>query len=101
MTLNEAREYAQKLRIDLSSKDLEKFFKEVGTLPLQIKELSRKLSKSISLFDIINEFVDDASIDLVAFIHQPILKELKLSPNGVSLKRLIFIIIIIMILLLL
>jgi hypothetical protein len=44
------------------------------------------LLKSTSLEEIINGSISEAKGDLVAFIHKPILKHLKTSPNGVSVE---------------
>ena len=47
----------------------------------EISLSSEKISKSINISDIINEFINAASFDLLTFTHRPIIIELKNSYN--------------------
>ena len=56
----------------------------MGTLPLDVGEFAMALKSGEMADDLIEATLRAAKRDLIGFIHKPILKELKLSPDGVS-----------------
>ena len=59
-------------------------FLQVGTLPLDVGECAMALESGETVDDLIEAALSVAARDLAAFLHKPILKALKRSPDGVS-----------------
>ena len=57
---------------------------QVGTLPLDVGRFATALQRGKTADDFIDEALRAATIDLGGFLHKPILKALKKSPDGVS-----------------
>ena len=57
---------------------------QVSTLPLEIRVFAEALNKKVPAGDYIEAALCAAERDLARFTHQPILKALKSSPDGVS-----------------
>lgn len=86
-TNEEALSYAKENDIPLSEDDLQRFFDEVGTLPVQIDKLHDCfVDEGMSLEDIICAEVKRARVALVAFPFKKILIALKKSPDGVNVE---------------
>ena len=58
----------------------------MGTIPLDVREFTNSLENGESAADYIEDMLCAAKRDLSAFTHKPILKALKLSPDGVKTK---------------
>jgi len=58
----------------------------VGTIPLHVREFTNALKNGESASGYIEEVLCAADNDLSAFVHEPILEALKLSPDGVRTK---------------
>jgi hypothetical protein len=59
----------------------------VGTLPLQVRKFAEAMKSGITADDYIDTCLLAAETDLGGFTHQPILKALKASPDGVRIVK--------------
>jgi hypothetical protein len=84
MTHEEAMSYARKVFPTVTDDDLEFFFDRVGTLPLDIRDFCEAMESGENAADYIETTLRAAEEDLAGFTHQPILKALKSSPDGVK-----------------
>ena len=84
MSRAEAEAYVKKRIPDISSEDFTRFADNIGTLPLSLTLLCDALLAERKMDDHIRRLVALAKVDLVAFLHKPILVALKKSPGGVS-----------------
>ena len=81
-----ARAFIKQNQIMLSEdeKDIKKVIDNIGCNPADLESLRSSMKKGVSLDDSIASVLFDASQELVAFQHQPILKALKDHPEGIS-----------------
>ena len=56
----------------------------MGTFPLDVRDFAEALESGDTAVDYIEAALRAAERDLAGFLHKPILKELKASPDGVS-----------------
>jgi hypothetical protein len=86
LTREEAIEYMKNRNLSLPEADLNRFIEMAGALPLTLRKFADTVTNTESVDPYIAEIVGSAQADLIAFLHKPILKALKESPNGVNIK---------------
>lgn len=83
MTREEARQYVEKRNPKISSDDFNKFADKCGTRPMSLEDFCWAVCDGQTVDEHIGKVLDSARLDLVAFIHTPILAALKKTPGGV------------------
>lgn len=58
---------------------------QVGTIPALVRNFAKALKRGVPSGEFIETGVRKAEVDVVAFVHRPILKALRKSPDGVRL----------------
>ena len=86
MSHDEALEYVKKRVPSISAEDFNRFVDNIGTLPLSLSRLCDALLGGQKMDDFIRRALASAKVDLVAFLHQPILTALKKSPKNVGIE---------------
>jgi len=84
MEREEATQLVEKLKTNITQDDMEYVFDNIGTCPLDIMNLDKRVSSTYSVQDYVADVLEDSEYRLVAFRHKPILKALKDHPEGVS-----------------
>jgi hypothetical protein len=87
MTSKEAFHYARSIGISATDEQLQHYFKTVGTLPIQIRNLKTDLFMGHSIDDIICDAIKNSIASLRSFPLTKIRNALKVSPNGVKVEN--------------
>ena len=84
LTEAQARELMQRLHVTLSDSDLRYVFDNIGTSPAMLHQLAAVVPTRVTLKHYVDDVLEQARQELVAFPHKAILKALKVNPRGVS-----------------
>lgn len=84
MEREDAKQLLLKLNANLTDAEMENVFRNIGTSPLDLLNLSDRISSNYSVEDFVADDLLHASGHLATFSHKQILKALKDHPDGVS-----------------